>query len=330
MGVRLRMRTGAGAGSDAALQAPHRRGGPARLVAAALAALGPLLGLAACTSAPSVGDGSVGGDWAVLPTPSVPVPPEGACTAADGPQTAGLTLAFLPGTAVDCTKPHLSETFSVGTFPAQADTDSSTVPTVGTARFRYAYGECVRQAKTFLGRDPHTSALVVLPVMPSERQWAGQARWFRCEVVEIAGLDRTVVVRSESLRHALTGAGPLATTCADVQLNATHDQVLAVTFTPCGQEHDAELVGAYTLPDGDYPSAARIQSLTSTGCPPVGAAYVGIPATDLIRPGSEVYTFASGLTKDQWSAGERTTSCFFGSSAKRRTGSIKGVRAFPY
>src|SRR5690606_23956145 len=81
----------------------------------------------------------LGVDWAVLPTPSVPTPDTGVCTAAEGTHTVGPVLDFLPGTVVDCSQPHLTETFHIGVFPPDVDTDPNTVPPVGGARFRYAY-----------------------------------------------------------------------------------------------------------------------------------------------------------------------------------------------
>jgi hypothetical protein len=287
-------------------------------------------GLGGCSGPPAVGDGTLGVDWAVLPTPSVATPAEGACTAATGAPSVGWTLAFLPGSTVDCAEPHLTETFAVGVFPSDVDTDPHTVPTVGSARFRYAYTACLDQATAFLGGDPHTSRLAVLPVMPSERQWAGQARWFRCELMEIAGLDRTIVSRDGSLRGALAGSGPLATTCADVTLNEDRTAVLAATFTPCEGEHDVELTGAVTLPDGDYPDPEQLASLISTGCRGVGAAYVGVSAGELLRAGSSAFEFASPITSEMWSAGERSAWCFYGSLSQRRSGSVRALGTFPY
>src|SRR5262245_58590868 len=128
-----------------------------RVGAAATAMLAVALGLTGCSSAPTVGDGSVGGDWAVLPTPSVTVPVAGACTTAPGEQAVSpwggshddlehaWTLAFLPGSTVDCAQSHLTETYYVGAFPADVDTDPNTVPVAGSSRFRYAYTTCVEQ-----------------------------------------------------------------------------------------------------------------------------------------------------------------------------------------
>ena len=301
-----------------------------RRLAMVASILGATVALSGCSAPPAVGDGRLGVDWAVLPTPSVPTPAAGVCTAAEGTHTAGPTLGFLPGTVVDCSQPHLTETFHIGVFPPDVDTDPDTVPTVGGARYRYAYTACQEAAVEFLGGDPHTSRLAVVPVMPSERQWAGRARWFRCEVMEVAGLDRAVVSRTGSLQGALADSGPLTTTCADVRLNAERTEVLAATFTPCDRPHDVELTGAITLPDGDYPEADRLVELVDDGCRRVGAEYVGIGAAALLPAGSDTFQFAAPISAEMWAAGERSTWCFYGSLTERRTGSLRGHGAFPY
>jgi hypothetical protein len=174
--------------------------------------------------------------------------------------------------------------------------------------------------------------------MPSERQWAGQGRWFRCEVMEIAGLDHRIAGRSGSLRDALSAPagtgpgssiGPLTATCATVTLTEDSHTVLGGTFVSCEREHDVELVGAYTAPDGDYPSRHALGALQSSGCRAAGASYVGVSAGELLRAGSATYTFAADISEEQWSAGVRSAWCFYGSS-QRRSGSVRGLGAFPY
>ncbi len=58
-----------------------RRHGWVRAVSAAIVLA---VALAGCSAPPAVGDGSLGVDWAVLPTPSVPTPEVGTCTGRDG------------------------------------------------------------------------------------------------------------------------------------------------------------------------------------------------------------------------------------------------------
>ena len=121
--------------------------------------------LAGCASAPTVGDGSLGVGWAVLPTPVVPTPQVGVCTARDGvdavPRVSWDMSVFsaVPQKSVDCTAEHLAETYFVGTFPADAETDAAGRPKLGTALFRSAYETCAERATEFPGRRlPHRSA----------------------------------------------------------------------------------------------------------------------------------------------------------------------------
>jgi len=210
------------------------------------------------------------------------------------------------------------------------DTDPNTVPAPGTARFRFAYTACAEQTAGFLGRAFQTSRLAMVPVMPTERQWAGQARWFRCELMEISGLERTIVERTASLRDALRPGGPLATTCAATTLNASRTVVLTVAFSSCDVEHDVELTGAYTAPDGDFPGGQALAQLSTDGCQRAGATYVGVPTSVLLTPGSAAFTFATEITEEMWSVGERTAACFYGSLSDRRSGSVQGLGIFPY
>lgn len=303
-------------------------------IVAAVAGVAAVIAVAGCSSTSTVGEGHLGQEWAVLPTPSVPVPAVGACTAqppeAASPLRVTWTMPLAGAPEVECDEDHVSETLFVGTFPADVDTDPNTVPTPGTARFRHAYDVCVHEADDFLGRDFHTSRLMVVPVMPTERQWAGRARWFRCDVVEVADSQRTVVARRGSLRDALTGSGELATTCADVTLNATRNSVVSFRYKSCDQPHDVELTGAYMLPDGDYPGRDRAGERVAVGCQPVSARYVGVGVDLLLRAGTQAYTFGTEVTAEAWSVGDRTAACFYGAKDVQRTGTVRDLRRAPY
>jgi hypothetical protein len=147
--------------------------------------------------------------------------------------------------------------------------------------------------------------------------------------MELAGLDRTIVPRTGTLRDALGGTG-LGPTCADVTLSEDRTEVLGAAFTPCESEHDVELTGAFTLPDGEYPSADELFELTTDGCRDVGATYVGIDGDELLRAGSTAFEFAAPITVETWSAGERSAWCFYGSLSQRRSGSVRDLGTFPY
>ena len=297
-----------------------------------------VLALAGCGSAPTVGDGSLGVDWAVLPTPAVPTPQVGVCTARDGvdavPKVSWDMSVFsaVPQKSVDCTTEHLAETYFVGTFPSDAETDAAGRPKLGTALFRSAYETCAERATDFLGADFHTGRLAILPVMPSDRQWAGKARWYRCELMEIMDANGTINPRSASLRDGLRGTKPLALTCGDEKLSADQKFLENITFTSCTSPHDIELTGMYVAPDIEFPGDDRVQPAALDACYGIGAGYLGLTRTMLDSTGGIRWLFWGG-TRDLWSAGDRAHRCFMGEFPRRKlTGSIKGLRpgTFPH
>jgi hypothetical protein len=295
------------------------------------AAIVMALTLAGCSARPSVGDGSLGVDWAVLPTPTVPTPEVGKCTGRDATTPSSPNVGWdmsiysaSPQPTVECTAEHLAETYFVGTFPADAETDAAGRPKLGTALFRSAYESCTQKAIDFLGADFHTGRLSVLPVMPSDRQWAGKARWYRCELLEIVDSNGTINPRTGSLKDGLRGTKPLALTCGDEKLSADQKYLENITFTGCTTPHDIELTGIYVASDGDYPGDAKINDIVPNACYGIGATYLGMTRAMLDSTGGIRWLFWGG-TRDLWSAGDRSMRCFMGAYPRTKlTGSIKG------
>jgi hypothetical protein len=308
-----------------------RRG---KAVVAWLAAI--TLGLGGCTVAPTVGDGDLGVDWATMPTPAVPPPPTGACTVAAGPapKFAWDLPLFTNSTATPdaCKADHLSETYYVGGYAADADADGTARPKVGSVLFRQAYETCAQKATDFLGGDVHTARVQILPVVPSETQWAGHARWYRCEMLEVANAAGDVKSRTTSLRDGLRGAKPLALTCANNTLSSDQKFIENITFADCSTAHDVELTGVYTAPDTDYPGDATVQSTALDACYGVGAQYLGMTRATLNSTGGVSWS-AWGGDKNRWLAGDRSFWCFMGEFPSRKlTGSIAGRKpgSFPH
>jgi len=305
---------------------------------AAATLVASMLAVAGCATSPTVGDGSLGVGWAVLPTPVVPTPAVGTCTARDGadavPRVSWDMSVFsvVPQQSVECTVEHIAETYFVGTFPADAETDAAGRPKLGTALFRSAYETCAERATEFLGADFHTGRLSIVPVMPSERQWAGKARWYRCELMEIVDANGTINPRSSSLRDGLRGTKPLALTCGDEKLSADQKYLENITFTSCTTPHDIELTGIYVAPDTEFPGDARVQPAALDACYGIGAGYLGLTRAMLDSTGGIRWLFWGG-TRDLWSAGDRAHRCFMGEFPRRElTGSIKGQKpgTFPH
>jgi hypothetical protein len=306
----------------------RRRG----LFSAITSVIATALVLAGCAAAPTVGDGSLGVTWAVPPTPTVPTPKVGMCTARDGAEPVprvswNMSIFSSPGTTVECSVEHLAETYFVGTFPADTETDAAGPPEHGTPRFRFAYETCAERATEFLGGDFHTGRLSIVPVMPSDRQWAGEARWFRCEVMEIVDdLLLTIGPRSETLRDGLRGAKPLALTCANAKLSDDLAHFLTNTFVPCAGAHTSEMTGIYVAPDIDFPGNKAVEDAALDACYGMAATFLGLTRAELDNVLGIRWTFSGGQ-RELWSVGDRSHRCYVLDYAFRTlTGSSKGRR----
>jgi Septum formation len=303
---------------------------------AVVVAVAAVLGLAACTTPPEVGDGSLGVTWAALPTPAVPTPKAGECTGGPDSMTAVSwdlpVFGRSPVPTMDCSAPHVTETFYVGTFAADANTDAATRPKLGTPLFRAAYETCVQQANEFLGGDFHGARVAVRPVMPTDRQWSGNARWFRCEAIEVVNANGGIKARTSSLRDGLRGDRPVAITCGDESLSQDQKYVENITYVDCAAPHDVELTGIYVAPDEEYPGDEQVQAAALDACYGIGAAYLGLTRSALDGVGGVRWLFWGG-SSDLWSVGDRSHRCFMGEYPRSKlAGSIKGRRpgSFPH
>jgi hypothetical protein len=290
-------------------------------------ALAAVLVLGACGSAPAVGDGTLGAQWAVLPSPTVPAPSSGTCR--QGTVTnVNWDLPVFAVAPVDCSRPHRTETYHVATLDADA---GANLPEPGDERFRAAYQVCAQQANDFLGGDFHTARVSIVPVMPSERQWRGQARWYRCEMLEITSAYLAVAERTASLKDGLRGARPLALTCANEKLTPDKKFVENMTFVDCGSRHNSELTGIYVAPDATYPGQDKVNEQALSACFGIGATYLGMTRAALNGTGG-VSWIAWGGDETLWAVGDRSFWCFLAPYPSRQlTGSIKGRRpgSFP-
>ena len=254
---------------------------------------------------PSGTDGDLLDDWSPLAAPGVPVPKVGQCWSGTEPAD---KLAIGSGmAAVDCGADHASETYYVGQFTGTL-AQKATVP--AGADLSEAYTACDQQAKTFLNGDWHDGRLVLRVFAPTEKQWAGDARYFRCDLIEVSDDSGTVVQRKSSLKAGLDGSRPIALGCVTVKVNS---QNFIEDFVPvkCETQHNGEYVVTFYSPDArPYPAdtGAR-RALLQPGCKAMVAAYLGL--TEAQYDTNKQITFAwSTASQTRWGYGDRSARCY--------------------
>ena len=178
----------------------------------AVAGMAGLL-LAGCGQPAGI-DGTLVDDWAPLAEPKPFVPPIGVCHPGDPTKVASLA-SFDP---VDCAAPHRTETVHVGAFAGVA-AGRPAPPADGSPEIRTAFGECDGKAREYVGNEWRGGRLRLGVALPSAQAWTGGARWFRCDMAEVANVEFNgdVVSRTASVRDALKAPSPLSLGCYSIQ-----------------------------------------------------------------------------------------------------------------
>lgn len=283
----------------------------AAVAAGAVAALT----LGAC-SAPAGVDRDLTDEWPAFAAPVGFVPEAGVChpTVAD----VGYLSGYQP---VDCATAHRVETLHVGTLTGP-DAGRSAPPRAGSAGVRTAHAECARQVTRAVGADWRSARLQLSVVFPSALAWSGGARWYRCDVAEVNGLDEgNVTSRTGSLRGALKPGSPLALACFNPKLSK--DEVQAMRPVACTTRHHAEFVGIYQAPDISYAEFQRTSLRAHKACRSLIAKYAKVPNDGNMqyRAGTIIYH----PFEQQWRDGDRGVQCFLWVSDRTLTRSVRGA-----
>jgi hypothetical protein len=277
-----------------------------RLSAAAVVASFVMVALSACTA--SGVDGRLFDDWAPLGEAKISTPVAGSCYAS------GTSNAFRiePGSlesVSSCAADHAVELAHVGQITG-ADANAAAAPAPNGATAKSAYADCAEAVRGFLG-DTWQSARVLLVVQfPSDAQWDGGARYYRCDLVEIADEAGKVVGRKESLRDGLRGTKPAALSCAN-DFGDNEDSVDGVDFVACGAKHTAEFSGVFTVtPAGRaFPAGDTLSKIILDGCEGLAAKYLGLPNTNIPQG---LGWFSMGTSEDDWVHGNQSVRCYVG------------------
>ncbi|GGK12132.1 hypothetical protein GCM10010124_00860 [Pilimelia terevasa] len=284
------------------------------------AAVALLLALAGCGSGLPAGvDGTLVDDWPALPTLTTFTPKAGTCHASfadSGPRD-----SYAP---VPCTRPHRTETVQVGTFTGDA-AGTAAPPTRSSPAHAAAYAVCDQAARAYLGRDFRYGRLWLGVTVPSSPAWAGGARWYRCELGQVANVEDfgELVDRSESLEGALESPSPLDLTCYQVTATAA-GAISRMAPMGCTAKHNSEFVGVFAAPASlAYPKSGDDWEKLHTRCRAVVAAYAKVPNDANLR--YRTGTVAVPNTEDDWTSGNRGVRCYLYVNAGSFTRSLRGV-----
>ncbi|RKN40231.1 septum formation family protein [Micromonospora endolithica] len=279
------------------------------------------LALGGCGDPPAGTDGDLTDDWTTIAAPAAFTPEAGTCHSQV--QDVGYLSSYGP---IGCDVPHRVETLHVGTLTgAAAQTDKPPAP--GSAGTRTAYAACHREVNKALGADWRTGRVGVTVVYPSPAAWTGGSRWFRCDATEVRGVDDpSVVLRTGSLKGALTGAAPLRHGCYDPVMKG--DAVTEMKAVACTSRHRAEFVGVWVAPDTSYAAFDRAEAKAHRACLSLVASYTKVPRSDVqFRIGSIYFQ----PYEQDWRNGDRGVQCFLWADDRTLTRSVKnaGTKALP-
>jgi hypothetical protein len=296
---------------------------PARVLIVALLAVTAAATLAACER-PSVGDGDIGGDWVAFTEPTVPVPAAGVCRSGTV-EFVDFDLGVFDTAPGSCTSAHQTETFYVGTFVGK-NAEGTSAPDVGDPAFKSASQTCDKEAVKFLGGDWHKARAEMIAVMPTDRQWRGDARWFRCELLETKDSQGHVVSRSKSMKDGLRGKKPLALTCANYKPTKAGG-FSNITYVSCGKSHMVEMTGLHVWKTTKFPAGSKQSAGNRDNCLSVSASFVGSTVGGMQGTGGFQWMWWPN-SESQWSVGNRTVRCYLGPyPSYKYTGSVKGKGA---
>lgn len=281
---------------------------------------------AAC--APGGGDGDLTDEWPAMPTAVVPRPAPGACHSATGTNAFELVVTEL--SQAKCDEAHATETVHVGDFGG-ADAGGQAPPAGDSAGTRAAFTACDAAAKDYLGDDWRAGRLRLFVFAPTAKQWAGGARFYRCELIELSQESGKLVARTGSLRSALSGTRPLAVSCMN-DSGKDDKSIDEIAFVECAAAHTGEFVGVHTVtPAGRaYPGTAQRDRMVLDGCKRLGATYLGI---SLSQWPQGLSWFFWGPAETGWKGGNQGYRCYVGvfdrSKPIRAGATLKGLGTKP-
>src|SRR5690606_30548765 len=82
-------------------------------------------------------------------------------------------------------------------------------------------------------------------------------------------------------------------------------EIMEIPTTDCAEEHDAEVLLVYDLPEGPFPAQELIDGVVESQCMPQFKTYLGVSYEESQR--FDMFTLYP--TADSWSVGDREVLC---------------------
>lgn len=274
-----------------------------------------VLALAGCTpTLPSSVDQNLTDDWSA-PFPAVVgyVPSAGVCI----PSATRVAVGYRSDVFVDCSVNHMAETSYVGEFPATAKPESK-----DPADIAAALAKCDVETNAYLGGRPWWDGRLRLQVTtPSSAAWAGGARWFRCDLIQIGSVFDTGnwIMRTGSLHTDFPA--DLKIGCS--QAKEKNKEIDTMPEVPCAAAHNSEYAGSYRDDfNTPYPKSIAQWNRIHSRCQTVVAKYVGV------TPAKAAYfgLISSPTTTEEWAQGDHLVHCAIWFDKKTTKGSAKGTK----
>jgi hypothetical protein len=286
----------------------------------AVAVVGAVLALSACTSLPHGVDGNLVNGWQLANDPQARTPVVGDCYD-------DFAQNLLEAAKVDCAAGHYIEVTYVGQFTGGASSSVSP-PADASPAMSAAYAQCAAPTSTYLGGDWHASMLSLSMTVPDTSAWAGGQRWFRCDVLHMESPDGGSILAHDSVEGVLAKPGPLTLTCVTWQDHKTY--INNVQAGTCGRPFEGEYAGFTVLGAQPFPKSFKAwEKPLSAKCESVVAHYLGLSTTyDTNQTVGWVWLWPS---EDQWNVGDRSVRCFAASYTKsgKFTARVRGIKNRP-
>jgi hypothetical protein len=295
-----------------------------RAFAALVLACSTVSVLAACSTPPGT-DGQLLDDWVPLAEPKVSVPVAGQCFTTTASNAFRLEASSFTA-ANSCIVDHAVELAHVGEITG-ADANADAVPDPNSAAAKAAYAACASAVQEFLGDAWQTGRVHLLVQFPTDKQWDGGARFYRCDLAEIADESGKVVIRKESLRDGLRGDKALGLSCVN-DFGENDESVDGIDFVACTAKHTAEFSGVFTVTPANraYPGDDQLGEIVLDGCEQLAAKYLGLPNTNIPEG---LGWFSLGTTEEDWGQGNQSVRCYVGVFDRKRPirggATIKGL-----